>query len=175
MSAAHLYAVTVVGRDRPGIIAETTARLADLGLDLRDSTMTLLRGQLAMVLLCAGEAEETDIESALASLTIDRSLSVTAVEIPTESAPSTPGASWVLTVHGGERAGVVSAIVAEVAAVDGNITGLTTRPSGEVYVLVAEIMLPSGVDAAALEAAVDRVAAELGVRATLRPSDIEDL
>ena len=29
-TASHTYAVTVVGRDRPGIIAETTGRLAGL-------------------------------------------------------------------------------------------------------------------------------------------------
>ena len=39
-----LHAVTVLGHDRPGIIAETTGRLAGLGLNLEDSTMTLLRG-----------------------------------------------------------------------------------------------------------------------------------
>jgi glycine cleavage system transcriptional repressor len=39
-----LLAVTVLGHDRPGIIAETTAALARLGLNLEDSTMTLLRG-----------------------------------------------------------------------------------------------------------------------------------
>ena len=42
-------AVTVLGHDRPGIIAETTSVLADLGANLEDSTMTILRGHLAMV------------------------------------------------------------------------------------------------------------------------------
>ena len=63
MSEKHYYAVTVVGRDRPGIIAETTNRLAGLGLNLEDSTMTLLRGHFAMMLVCAGDAEEADIET----------------------------------------------------------------------------------------------------------------
>ena len=49
-----LHAITVLGHDRPGIIAETTGRLADLGLNLEDSTMTLLRGHFAMMLICAG-------------------------------------------------------------------------------------------------------------------------
>ena len=37
-----LHAITVLGHDRPGIIAETTDKLAGLGLNLEDSTMTLL-------------------------------------------------------------------------------------------------------------------------------------
>lgn len=175
MSETHFYAVTVVGRDRPGIIAETTNRLAGLGLNLEDSTMTLLRGHFAMMLVCAGTVEEADIESALASLTIDRSLTVTVAEVSADPVGASTGSPWVLTVHGGDRTGIVSAVVAEIAAVDGNITDLTTRLADDLYVLIAEIDLPAGVDVPSLEAAVDRVAAELGVRATLRPADVDEL
>lgn len=171
----NVYAVTVVGRDRPGIIAETTARLAELGLNLEDSTMTLLRGHFAMMLVCEGAAGERDIEAALAPLTIDRSLTVTVAEVPAEPSPPTGGSPWVLTVHGGDRPGIVSAVVAEVAAVKGNITDLTTRLVGDLYLLVAEIDLPAGVDVKALEAAVDRVSSGLGVQATLRRVDIDEL
>jgi predicted amino acid-binding ACT domain protein len=44
-------AVTVIGRDRPGIIADTTRLLAGLGANLEDSTMSILGGHFAMVLL----------------------------------------------------------------------------------------------------------------------------
>ena len=178
MSTEHAwrsYAVTVVGRDRPGIVAETTARLAELGLDLEDSTMTLLRGHFALTLVCAGDAGERDIEDALASLTIDRSLTVVVAGVSTEPDLPVSGSPWLLTVHGGDRANIVSAVVAEVAAVQGNITDLTTRLADELHLLVAEIDLPAGVDVTALEAAVDRVATDLGVRATLRRSDVDEL
>ena len=61
-----LHAVTVLGPDRPGIIAETTGRLAELGLNIEDSTMTLLRGHFAMTLVCSGPAAGVEIEKALA-------------------------------------------------------------------------------------------------------------
>ena len=61
-----LHAITVLGHDRPGIIAEATDRLAGLGLNLEDSTMTLLRGHFAMMLVCEGSAADAEIESALA-------------------------------------------------------------------------------------------------------------
>ena len=80
-----------------------------------------------------------------------------------------------LTVHGGDRPGIVSAVVAEVAAVGGNITDLTTRLAGDLYLLVAEIDLPAGIDVTALEAAVERVAAELGVGRTLRRLESDEL
>ena len=52
-----LHAITVLGHDRPGIIAEATGRLAGLGLNLEDSSMTLLRGHFAMTLVCVGPAD----------------------------------------------------------------------------------------------------------------------
>ena len=62
-------AITVVGRDRPGIVADVSARLAGLGLNLTDSTMTLLRGHFAMMLICSGAGRRRgDRRPALADL-----------------------------------------------------------------------------------------------------------
>lgn len=170
-----LHAITVLGHDRPGIIAETTGRLAGLGLNLEDSTMTLLRGHFAMTLVCAGDAAGAEIEAALAPLTADGSLTVTVRAVPEETAAATDATPWVLTVHGGDRPRIVSSIVEEVARVGGNITDLTTRLAGDLYVLVAEIDLPAGVDAGALEGAIKSVASTLGVGATLRAAEADEL
>ncbi|WP_224274661.1 glycine cleavage system protein R [Nocardioides lacusdianchii] len=170
-----LHAITVLGHDRPGIIAETTDRLAGLGLNLEDSTMTLLRGHFAMTLICAGEAGDEAIESALAPLTADGSLTVTVREVPAEEAASADGTSWILSVHGGDRPGIVSAVVAVIAGVGGNITDLTTRLAGDLYLLVAEVDLPAGADASAVERDLATVAADLGVGVTLRAAETDEL
>ncbi|PKH37416.1 glycine cleavage system transcriptional repressor [Nocardioides alpinus] len=170
-----LHAITVLGHDRPGIIAETTDRLAGLGLNLEDSTMTLLRGHFAMTLVCEGTAGGSEIEAALAPLTADGSLTVTVREVPAEHAPPAAGTSWVLSVHGGDRPGIVSAVVAVVAGVGGNITDLTTRLAGDLYLLVAEVDLPSGADVEAVSRELTSVAAGLGVGVTLRAADTDEL
>jgi len=170
-----LYAITVLGRDRPGIIAAATGSLSRLGLNLEDSTMTLLRGHFAMMLLSSGEATAAAIEAALAPLSSGGSLTVTVREVPPDVELAPPGSPWVLSVHGGDRPGIVSAIVAEVAQVGGNITDLTTRLAGSLYVVIAEIDLPVGSDAALLEQAVQTVAHELGVEASLRAAEADDL
>ncbi|MDP3889862.1 glycine cleavage system protein R [Nocardioides sp.] len=170
-----LHAITVLGHDRPGIIAETTGVLADLGLNLEDSTMTLLRGHFAMMLVCAGSAPRGDIEAALAPLTADGTLDISVREVPAEHTPATHGTSWVLTVHGGDRPGIVSTVVAELAAVGGNITDLTTRLAGELYLLVAEVDLPAGCDVDGVRSALEAAAAGLGVRATLHEAEADDL
>ena len=173
--AGTLHAITVLGHDRPGIIAETTERLAALGLNLEDSSMTLLRGHFAMTLICAGTATDAEVEQALAGLTADGSLTVTVREVPHEEHAAAAGSSWVLTVHGGDRPGIVSSIVGEVARVGGNITDLTTRLAGDLYLLVAEVDLPAEVDEPALEASIKAAATRLGVGATLRPAEADEL
>lgn len=168
-------AITVIGHDRPGIIAEATAALADLGLNLEDSTMTLLRGHFAMMLVCEGEASSERIEEKLAFLTAAGSLDVSVREVPVESAGAPVASSYVVTVHGADRPGIVSAIATEVARVGGNITDLSTRLSGRLYILSAEVDLLAGTDVEALQAALTATADDLGVGATLRRVESDDL
>ncbi|MET1060453.1 MAG: ACT domain-containing protein [Nocardioides sp.] len=176
MTAGTLHAITVLGHDRPGIIAESTAILAGLGLNLEDSSMTLLRGHFAMTLITAGDASADAVAAALAPLEADGRLTVSVREVPPQQQPSPgPGSAWVLTVHGGDRPGIVSSIVARVAAVGGNITDLTTRLVGELYVLVAEVDLPEGVDVAAVRTSLRAAADELGVGVTLHEVEADEL
>ena len=169
------HAITVLGHDRPGIIAEATGRLAGLGLNLEDSSMTLLRGHFAMTLVCEGTASAEEIGAALAPLQEDGTLTVTVRDVAAAPAYQPSGSSWVLTVHGGDRPGIVSAVTGEVARASGNITDLTTRLAGDLYLVVAEIDLPAHADVAAVREAVDRVAADLGVGATLREAEADEL
>jgi len=169
-----LLAITVLGHDRPGIIAETTGALADLGLNIEDSTMTLLRGHFAMMLITDGPAEATTVEDALGRLTADGTLSVSVREVPAESGEPS-GASYLLSVHGGDRPGIVSSLAAEVAKVGGNITDLTTRLAGGLYVLSAEVDLPASVDPETLATELRGVASRLGVEVSLLPLESDDL
>lgn len=168
------HAVTVLGRDRPGIIARATERLTGLGLNLEDSTMTLLRGHFAMMLVCSGEASDAEIAAALAPLETD-GLVVHVGEVPVEEPPAEQGAGWVLTVHGADHPGIVAAVTAPVAAAGGNITDLSTRLSGDFYVLVAEVVLPTAADVAALQDDLRAAAQRAGVEVSWREVEADDL
>jgi glycine cleavage system transcriptional repressor len=166
-----LLAVTVIGNDRPGIIAEATAALARLGGNLEDSTMTILRGHFAMVLLVSTDASRDEVESGLSPMEAEGTLLVSVREIPLEYVVAAAGAPYLLSVHGADRPGIVSAVTAEVAAAGGNITDLSTRLTGELYVLLAEVDLPDTADADALGRRLREVADGLDVEAYLRPLD----
>ncbi len=175
MTGVTLHAITVLGHDRPGIIAQTTGILAGLGLNLEDSTMTLLRGHFAMMLIGEGSATDAEISAAREPLTADGTLSVSVREVPVEQTSAVEGTSWVLTVHGGDRSGIVSSIVSEVAAVGGNITDLTTRLAGDLYLLVAEVDLPGSVDVDAVRRTLRDVADGLGVGVSMHQVEADEL
>jgi glycine cleavage system transcriptional repressor len=164
-----LLAVTVIGRDRPGIIAEATGLLAGLGANLEDSSMTLLRGHFAMVLVASVDASVDEVAAALGPLTDGGTLDVAVREVPARDLAQGIGAPYLLSVHGGDRPGIVSAVTAEVATAGGNVTNLTTRLSGDLYVVVAEVDLPASADAGALGDRLAAVGARLGVQVSLRP------
>lgn len=168
-------AITVLGHDRPGIIAQTAEVLAEAGMNLEDSSMTLLRGHFAMTLICDGNAPADQVAAALAPLEADGSLTVDVREIPVEAEVVSGGRPYIVTVHGADRLGIVAQLAGVVADAGGNITDLTTRLIGDLYVLVAEADLPTEEAAAELKATLAEVAAGLGVDATLRPMERDEL
>jgi glycine cleavage system transcriptional repressor len=173
-AAPMLLAVTVLGHDRPGIIADVTGALAELGGNLEDSSMTLLRGHFAWTLIVDLAADAAAATSRLGFLR-DEGLVVSVLPVPEESAPAAVGSAHLLSVHGADRPGIVSAVTRVIAEAGGNVTDLTTRLGGELYVVVAEVDLPAGVDPGALSERLRSTAAELGVDAVLRPADADDL
>jgi glycine cleavage system transcriptional repressor len=162
-----LLAVTVLGHDRPGIIADVTGALAGLGGNLEDSSMTRLRGHFAMTLVVRADASPDAVEGLLAPLLADLVVSVRVLADEPEPAPS--GQAYVLSVHGGDRPGIVSTVTRLLASLGGNVTDLTTRLVGDLYVMTAEVELPVEVDVAALQSQLADVARGLGVAATLHP------
>ena len=47
------FALSAIGRDRPGIVAAVTGVLLGHGANLEDSQMTILRGHFTMTLVVA--------------------------------------------------------------------------------------------------------------------------
>ncbi|GGN14543.1 amino acid-binding protein [Actinoplanes hulinensis] len=165
-------AITVIGPDRTGIVADVSEALAEVGANLTDSTMTRLRGHFAMTLICTGPTE-AEAARALERVT-GGGLLATVRRVEPEADSAAAGEPYQVSVHGADRLGIVAAVTRVVAAAGGNITDLTTRLTGPLYLLLAEVDVPAGAgDELAERLAV--AAAELDVDVTLRRSDTEIL
>ena len=133
MIRVTLQAITVIGHDRPGIIAETTARARRPRAQPRglhdDPAARSLRDDAD---LRGRRARPPRSRTALAGLTADGSLTVAVREVPEEpeqarrSARRTCSPCTAATGPASSRR-----VAAEVARVGGNITDLTTRLAGE--------------------------------------------
>jgi glycine cleavage system transcriptional repressor len=161
-------AITVIGPDRTGIVADVSEALAGVGANLSDSTMTRLRGHFAMTLICTGP-DTAEVERALEPLA---GVLTTVRAVEPEADADAAGEPYLVSVHGADRLGIVAAVTRVVSAAGGNITDLTTRLTGPLYVLVAEVEVPPGA-AEALTAQLAVAAQELGVEVTLRRAETD--
>ena len=175
-------AVTAVGRDRPGIVAEFSGALFRLGCNLEETTMTRLRGEFAMLLLVRlpADASPGDLTSALAGTAGRLGLSLAIRPIEPELTPPTPeGEGYILRVYGADRPGIVHAVTSLLAERGLNITDLNTRvipgEGGPVYVMVLEVDLLSGQAAEALRPELERLSRELSVEVALGALEQETL
>ena len=170
-----VLAVTVLGHDRPGIIAGVTGVLAELGGNLEDSSMTLLRGHFAMTMIVSTDADADTVGGRVREVLAGSNLVVSVLELPREDSAPQAGTDYLLSVHGADRPGIVSAVAGLMADNGGNVIDLTTRLAGSLYVLVAEVVVPREVDVVELDAKLADLARELGVEASLRPADTDVL
>jgi glycine cleavage system transcriptional repressor len=173
------FAVTAIGRDRPGIVAGLTGALRDLGGNLEDVSSTILRGHFAMMLVVEAkpgtDAERLHAKLAAAGERLGVHVTVSDVEAGT---PDRPRATHVLSVYGADHPGIVAAFAGHLSERGANITDLSCRltsTESPVYVMLAEVALPDGLDTDALTTELGGLAGEVGVDATFAPIEVETL
>ncbi|MBV8160667.1 MAG: ACT domain-containing protein [Acidimicrobiia bacterium] len=175
------YAVSAVGADRPGIVAAVTGVFLELGCNLEDTSMTILRGHFAMMLVVAAPDGVAlgALEAALARPASELDL-VVAVRAIDDDVPASPeGESWTVSVYGADRPGIVHRVASLLADSGVNIVDLTTRVIGDasrpVYAMILEVTLPAAADPAALQTRLADLATDLGIECSLHPSEADIL
>ena len=173
MCSMTQLALSAIGRDRPGIVAEVTRALLGHSLNITDSQMAVLGGRFTMMLIVEAP-EGTDFDSVREELARTRSrLDLDAVALhPLADAEQGVAAepSHIVTVYGVDHPGIVHAVSARLASRAVNVTDLETRLVGDgLYAMVLEIALPLDLDPDALTALLLEVGTEQGVEVTVRP------
>lgn len=176
----HELAITAIGADRPGVVAAVTGVLAELEGNLEDSSMTILGGRFAMMLIVEvpDSVAADQVLDALRPEAEALGLHVS-VHPSDDTSEGREGEPWNVTVYGADRPGIVHRFARELADADVNITDLTTRVIGSaerpVYAMLLDVSLPAGADPDGLASRLAGVASELGVECTLHPVDVDIL
>ena len=147
------FALTIVGRDRPGIVSQVTEILFKQGCNLADSSCSILGGQFAMILIL-GHPEFIDRESfgeAFKPLEdADLTVALRVLKPGGEIRSHITGDLCMISVYGSDKPGIVYRVANVLGEKKVNITDLNTKLVGTedrpVYVLVIEAALPEGVE-----------------------------
>jgi glycine cleavage system transcriptional repressor len=178
------FALSAIGRDRPGIVADLAELIFECDCNLEDSSMTLLGSEFAVLLLLSGEG--ADVERRLGAgckrLEWEKRLTVFFRPLDAEppAGPLPPGTrAMECAVTGIDKAGIVARVARTLADHGVSITALSTqsRPGAEsgapVFTMRIRMAVPRTVDMATLRKDLDRAATELRVDLALteRPED----
>lgn len=173
------FAVSVVGRDRPGIVAAISEVLLEHGVNIADSRMTVLRGHLAMTLVIEvpDEVDPAELRAGLDAVRERLALeSVSLAQVEQIPAETSSEPSHIVSVSGGDHPGIVRAVASALAERGWNITDLETRVVGEgetrpLYAMLLEVAVTEGASTADLKQALEPVARSENVEIISRPLD----
>ena len=175
------YALSAIGKDRPGIVADLAELIFEHSCNLEDSSMTVLGGEFAVLLLFTGSGD-ADLERRLSSVCkrLEWERRLTVFFRPLEGPPVPYGhgerrAAFDLVATGIDKAGIVARVCRVLAERDITIREMKTnsRPEPEsgtpLYTMRIEMGVPESVKRAELESALERVAEELKIDVSLKP------
>lgn len=171
----NYFALTIVGRDRAGIVSQVTEILYDQGCNIADSSCSILGGQFAMILILC-HPEHTDRESFGAAFKpledSDLSVSLRVLKPGGEIRHNIEGDICMISVYGSDQPGIVYRVAKVLGEKKVNITDLNTKLVGTeqrpVYVMVIEAALPEGVEEDDVNAWLAPIREELKVDITVR-------
>jgi len=106
---SNWYMLTLVGRDRPGIVAEVTNILFDAGCQLGEASMMRLGGNFTVMLMVQSEQQQSALESLLqeklSSLKLRLHIDQIEGHLHEHIVPDA-----CVSVHGADRPGIVAEV-----------------------------------------------------------------
>ncbi len=166
----HLV-LTVIGRDRPGLVSAVSGAIAAAGGNWLDSRMASLGGQFAGMLLVAVAPENAGaLTAALRALEAEGLQLVIAAS---DTQAPAAGRTLSLELIGLDRPGIVRDLSRTIAAHGVSITELESEQvsgsfSGEaMFKATARLTLPDDLDVDTLRRSIEAIAHELMVDLTL--------
>lgn len=176
------FALSAIGRDRPGIVADLAELIYECDCNLEDSSMTILGSEFAVLLLLTGEGEDVERRLSSACKRLEWEKRLTVFFRPLEGEPVPYGIShrarpFELQAVGVDKAGIVARVARCLASQQINITQMSTASRPEpgtgtpIYNMKIRMEVPERVDASALRRELESVAQSLHIDVSLHELD----
>ena len=175
----NYFVISIMSRDRVGIVYEAAKAISDLKGDIADLSQTVLRGYFTMILHATFPAKVT-AETIKARLGSGDSTNSTTLEIAIkqvtdpaqiEAAPD-PEQTYVLTASGRDRIGFVATVSAFCAEHNINILDLSTKVAGSDYIMILLVDLSRCPSLDTVRHQLERFSQKRGLNITLQHHDI---
>ncbi len=173
----QLFALSAIGRDRPGIVADLAELIYECDCNLEDSRMTILGTEFAVLLLLSGQGADVERRLSAGCKRLEWEKRLTVFFRPLEGASPVvaerPGLVKECVVTGVDKAGIVARIARTLAELGCNIEDLRTelRPEPEsgtpIYTMRIVLRIPPGVAERTVRERLERDAASLNVDVSL--------
>ena len=170
--------LTAIGKDKPGIVAAVTKVLYELNCNIEDSTMTILHGQFAMILIIN---PPKDISCKMLQSKLAKSAKALKLSIAYSELPSTPVKKqkkqneYIVSVYGADKPGIVYGVSGFLAQKKINIVDVQTMVSNKNYIMIIEAVFPSSLLAAKLKKEIAELAKMLGVTISVNQAESSDI
>lgn len=172
------FALSAIGPDRPGIVADLAELIYECDCNLEDSSMTILGSEFAVLLLLTGEGPEVERRLSTACKRVEWEKRLTVFFRPLEGEPvpyaiSQHAEPYELQAVGVDKAGIVARIARCLAAHRVSVTQMSTTSRPEpgtgtpIYQMRIAMDVPEGADLGSLRRELDGVAAALHIDLTL--------
>ncbi len=177
----YFYALTVIARDRVGIVATIAEVLYERGISIEDSVSTLLGDQFTMTLIISSEKNYgvLELKKAFAKARKNLELSVSLRRInKDETVTREPENLYSVSVYGLDRIGIVYFVSKAFAENGINILDLRTRltkAKNPMYVMIMDIDLPKDVSEERLNKILSEACQKIGVDYSIRKIDTYEL
>lgn len=147
--------LTVVGTDKPGIVAQVTKALFGLGVNLGETSMIRLGGHFTILMMVSGDVSEEQISAAMQVPVSEMSLRLHIDPIEAHlHRHLIPNMQ--VTVSGADRAGIIAEVTEQLMIAGVNIIDLESDVAGTVDQPVY-IMQIGGVTETPIETVVERM------------------
>ena len=174
------FIISVLGTDRPGIIAAVTRVLFENDFNIEDVSQTILQNQFSGIIITEGPDDVTPegLNSALEKETsvLDLHFHVRELGDNKISWTTCDCEPFVITTRGPDRKGLVAKVTALLAAHNVNVTQLQAAFRGgedpDKNIMIYEVDIPLNVDRQTLRMALRDKGQELGLQISIQHKNI---
>lgn len=169
--------ISVMSRDRTGIVADITGAIYELGGDLADLNQSILGGYLTMILFATFDDHVTPelLREKISALNSPTKLDVVAREMVMAGADELSGLpqkTYIMTTQGKNRKGLVYGISSFCCENNINIMDLATTIREETYTMVLQLDLSRVASIAEVRSDLDTYGAENDLQIVLQHHDL---